>query len=176
MRADGAYGGSFFAHDEMSAVAAFPYSLLRFFKNSLHLNIVEQSAVSVLVRFFDLRDRAELRRKSGKALSVGRPSRSRRTCRSIRSFHRRGGGEIRGVSPMPSKRLEPELWRAPFSLFAVSSNIALSARSPLSGGGREIGVFVSRLRFAGKGCREIFFGFGSFEFHSSFFLRIVYFQ
>lgn len=57
--ADGAYFGSFCAHNDMTAVTALPHFNLAFFKNLGSFNIFKQSTVTLLVMLFNLAHHTE---------------------------------------------------------------------------------------------------------------------
>ena len=63
--------GSGSPDDDMAAVAAFPHGDAALFKDGLGLNIIEQLAIAILMRFLDSCDLAEPLRKLRKAFFIG---------------------------------------------------------------------------------------------------------
>ena len=53
MVADRADLGGFLAHDNVSAVAAFPHGLAGLFKDLLHFYVVQQLAIALLMSFLN---------------------------------------------------------------------------------------------------------------------------
>ena len=71
MHACGANFGSLYSDNDVSAVAALPYSDFAFCKNFVVFDVFKKRAIAFLVMFFDSRDKAESCRKRLEALFFG---------------------------------------------------------------------------------------------------------
>ena len=161
MGTDRADFGGFFTDHDMTAVAALPYLYLALGENLLHLNILQQSAVTLLVMLLNGGDPAELGGQSVETFLIGNLRKFRVHIGPLVVLSGSGGSQIFFRRADSTQLLEPELCVLFFVLRSFQEKGGNLLKAVLLCLGCEIGLLVPGLRFSRKRNLQILFGFGT---------------
>ena len=161
MRADRADLGRLFAHNDMTAVAAFPHLDLALGKDLLGLHIVQQRTVALLMGLFDRAHHAELRRQLREAFLLRRLGKALVHVGPLVIFAIRRGRQILGGGADAVQLLEPHLSMLLLVIRRFEEQRGDLLKAILLGLGGKIGVLVARLGLACKGLQQILFSLGT---------------
>ena len=160
MGADGAHLGSFFAHDDMTAVAALPHLDAALFEDLLGLHIFQQRAVALLVVLLDGGHAPEFGGKLGKAFLLGGDGEALIHVGPLVILTVGRGGQILGGGADAAQLLEPELGVFFLVVGGLQEKGCDLLKALLLGLGRKLGVLVSGLGLAGEGGLQVLLGLG----------------
>ena len=166
MGAHGADCRSLGANHDMSAVAALPDLYLAALKDLGSLHVVQQCTVALLMGLFNGGHASELLRQLVEALLVGLSGHALIHIRPLKVLAFCSVEQVLSGIAQLTQLLEPELGVLLLIVSRLLEQLGYLLKAALLGSRGKIGVFISRLGFAGKSLPKIFLGLGACIFVS----------
>ena len=163
MSAGGADLRSLGADHQMTAVTALPNLDLALLEDSGGLHVVQQSAVSLLVRLLDGGNQTELGGQSVEALLVSGLGKALVHIGPLVVLALGGVEQVLGGIAQLAQRLEPQLGVLLLILCGLQEEGCDLLIAGLLGYGCEVGVLISGLGLACKGLPQVLLGFRACE-------------